>query len=107
MRQTLVMSAEFDCIAAQADTLGDLGLVRIRQGRPEEAIKNLQQALGLGRRLEQLNLVAIILNGLGEAYIAAGRPAQSRERYTEALTIAAEVGDKYEMAHGPGSAGSA
>jgi tetratricopeptide (TPR) repeat protein len=40
-----------------------------------------------------------ILNGLGEAHHAHGQLDQALTQHTAALTLATEIGDRYEQAH--------
>jgi hypothetical protein len=56
----------------------------------------------------QPDIEANALNGLGEAYRAAGRPGTSLRRHTRALAVATAIGDADEqsrawrgMARGP------
>ena len=101
------MSREIGYTVGEADALGGLGLVRLRQGRRQEAVSNLQRALGLSPEFQDPEATASVLNGPGEVLIAVGRPAQGLERYTEALKVAVDGGGRYELARAQAGIGSA
>jgi tetratricopeptide (TPR) repeat protein len=54
--------------------------------------------LQLSRRISARPLETAILNGLGEASLAAGQPERALHRYTAALELAAQTGGQDEQA---------
>jgi len=72
-----------------AMTLNILGTVRSRQGRHDEAIAMMQQALEMRRALfgHDHPDTTITLSNLGVVFSEAGRPAEARLHISEALEI--------------------
>ncbi len=72
----------------EAHTLDTLGILHLRLGEPERAIRYFQQALILYRGAGERSGQAWALNGLGEAAQLAERPADALTYHTDALAIA-------------------
>ena len=80
--------------AGQANTLNNLGVADLRQGRYRQAASHLQEALTLSRETGDRTSEAEALNGLGEVLLATGQPGQARTQHAAALDLAAQIGDK-------------
>jgi Flp pilus assembly protein TadD len=70
----------------------------LRQGQHERAMGHLRQALALFTQMGEQPGEAQALNGLGEAFLAAGRPDDARVQHRAALAVATQIGHKYEQA---------
>ncbi|HWC63257.1 MAG TPA: putative 2OG-Fe(II) oxygenase [Rhizomicrobium sp.] len=66
-----------------------LGLVRIHQEKPEDAVKHLTRSLQLHPRQ-----AAVLLN-LGKAYMAAGRAALAQKALAEAVIVRPDLADAW------------
>jgi len=115
LRQALVLFRAIDDRYGDAGALTNLGSVEESLGRHESAAEyhrqaytlfgalgdpwaaeHLGQALVLFRAAGHRYGEASVLNALGEVMHATGRPGDALARYTAALRIAAETGDRDE-----------
>ena len=63
--------------SSEASALDGLAAVRLRQGLPEDAMSCLRSGLGVARDIGARDVETSLLNGLGEAWLAAGDPARA------------------------------
>ena len=96
-QQALALFREIGDRPDEAHVLTNLGLVYRRQGHYQQAADHHQQAVALTHELGGRSEVRS-LNGLGEALHAAGQPRDARIQHTAALTLATQIGDRYEQA---------
>ncbi len=89
----------------EAYVLTDLAGVQARLGRLAEAAGHLRQGLVLLRRIgdraseaETLNDLGQVLQATGDAAEARALHTEARALHTEALSLAGEIGDRYEQA---------
>ncbi|WP_033337467.1 tetratricopeptide repeat protein [Catenuloplanes japonicus] len=85
----------------EALALDGLGTAELALGDPG-GFDRLQQALAIFRRLGERAGEAQAGNSIGEAHAAAGRTDAAREAHTAALSVAREIGDRYEQARAHG-----
>ena len=83
---------------AEGHALHNLGLVYMRQGRLEEAIARLKDALVKHRAAGALDGEAAALKGLGTAHAEVGSLAEARASLTEALRIFEQIADQEQAA---------
>src|ERR1700750_392306 len=72
--------------------------IQARRGRLTEAAGHLSQALVLLRRIGDRATEAETLNDLGQVLQTTGDVAGARAQHGEALTLAREIGYRYEQA---------
>jgi tetratricopeptide (TPR) repeat protein len=82
-----------------ASALSDLGDMSLRQGKYEQAIGYLRQAILLFRQSGYQHGESVTLRRLAEALRACGQPAEALDQLTTALRLAAETGNVYEQAN--------
>jgi tetratricopeptide (TPR) repeat protein len=80
--------------AAEAVALNHLGIVAMRQGRYQQAICHLEQALALFRQTGDRTGQARALCNLGLASYHQGRNAQASDCYKQSLALHRENGDQ-------------
>jgi DNA-binding SARP family transcriptional activator/tetratricopeptide (TPR) repeat protein len=78
----LDFSYEWEC-----EVWDTLGYIELQLGHPAEAAARLEHALGLSRDHGFREGEAKILDHLGDAHRAAGKPGQARKAYRDALAI--------------------
>jgi tetratricopeptide (TPR) repeat protein len=77
-----------------ANTLGNLSLAEMRQGRYREATGALDLNQSVGGKAGEVET----LNVFGAVYLEAGQPAQARGKHAAALRLGRELGERYEQA---------
>ncbi|UZX14841.1 tetratricopeptide repeat protein [Thermus sp. PS18] len=87
------LEAAGDTPLLRARVLLNLGVVRERQGRPEEAEVLYQQALGLAEEAGVLEAMGRAWNNLGALYHRQGRREEAEAAYQKALRLAKEGRD--------------
>ncbi|WP_231931471.1 tetratricopeptide repeat protein [Micromonospora echinospora] len=95
-RQAYTLFGALGDAVGEAIALANLGDVEIRLAWYGRAVEHLGQALALFRAAGHRYGEASVLNALGEVMQAVGRPGDALARYTAALRIAAETGDRDE-----------
>lgn len=83
-----------------AITLRGIALAEAALGRTEDAVRHLDEALTVFRRLESDLDTAMALNCLGEVWLQAGDLAKSREAHQRAVHLSEKCGSRYEEARG-------
>lgn len=73
--------------AAHAETRFRMGRVAWRQGRFDAALAHYDAARALGQRLEDVELLARVENGVGAVHYSRGSYAQARASYRVALDL--------------------
>jgi tetratricopeptide (TPR) repeat protein/transcriptional regulator with XRE-family HTH domain len=96
-RRCLTLFREVGDRKGESWALTNLGAVCVGQGHGQQAIGLCQQAVVIVRGHDQFG-EAEAINGLGEAYLAAGRPRQARSCHLIALDLTRQIEDKYEEA---------
>ena len=79
--------------AAEAHALNGLGLVDQQQGRYQQAVSHLQQALALYRETGDRLGEARVLNNLGGTVLQKGSYRQAASHFQQALALYRETGD--------------
>jgi predicted ATPase/class 3 adenylate cyclase len=74
------------------------GQICSAMGRYDEAIKYLQESLGIARALDDLRMVVSVLNVLGLAALGQGDRGAARLHGVEALTLASKLDNKRQIA---------
>src|SRR5262249_13361573 len=80
----------------EADTLNDLGDLRLRQGRVQDALDYYNQALTRCRSAEYLNGEAITLTNLGAAYLVLGDLTKALDYLNRSLDLVRATGDQLQ-----------
>jgi tetratricopeptide (TPR) repeat protein len=92
MRQVLVLSRESGDRVVEARTLGNLGHIRLRQGRPDEAADLGRQSLACSREIGSRSTEFGALTCLGDAYLRLERYQEASENIEQALAVARATG---------------
>ncbi|MFF5210737.1 BTAD domain-containing putative transcriptional regulator [Streptosporangium sp. NPDC000396] len=93
--RTPALAAEAESLARRyhlahhlADALWVGGCLDLTEGRVEEAVTRLEESVRLWRTRSWPSFLSRALRSLGDAYAAAGRPAEAQEAWSEADTLA-------------------
>jgi serine/threonine protein kinase/tetratricopeptide (TPR) repeat protein len=78
----------------QARLLYALGVAYSTLSKPEEALRNYQNALEIQRRLDEKHDLAMTLNGIAQIQDTTGKFADALKSFQEALRLRRELGDK-------------
>lgn len=89
----------------EAEALINLGELRRRQGKMQQAIATLREAAGLNRNMNDLSGLSLNLNNLGLALKQAGELAEARRSFEESLRVASEADDDAAAARALSSLG--
>lgn len=82
----------------EADTLRDIALIKMPQGKLPEALDALSKELALRRFLGDGKKQALALSNMGQAYYSQGDFQTAMERYKEALPLGRASGDRRTVA---------
>ncbi|MEQ8996045.1 MAG: CHAT domain-containing protein [Coleofasciculus sp. B1-GNL1-01] len=77
-----------------ATTLNNIGAVYYAIGKPQKALKYLNQALPIRQEVGDRTGVATTLSNIGALYDAIGQPQKALDYYNQALPILREVGNR-------------
>jgi tetratricopeptide (TPR) repeat protein len=80
--------------ASEGETLGNMGLLAVHLGRPEEAARDYTQALAILREVCNRAGEGSTLNNLGTLAFGRGRVEEAMAYFQQALAIRHEVGDR-------------
>jgi tetratricopeptide (TPR) repeat protein len=97
-RRALALFREVDAREGEGDALNNLGIVYRRLGDHEQAVEHHRRSIALFRDMGDPGGVVTALNSLGETLCADGRPGRARITHVIALTIATQIGERYEQA---------
>jgi tetratricopeptide (TPR) repeat protein len=86
------LELEGDSKSAMASSLSLAGSINLHAGRYDEALRYLEQALGLSRELDKKLEVAGISHNLGVLAQLQGQPDEAQKRFEESLRIEQELG---------------
>jgi CHAT domain-containing protein/Tfp pilus assembly protein PilF len=81
-----------------ATTLNNIGLVQRESGEYAPALATLEKALAIDRKLGSRWAMAYDLRNIGQTRMKMGDAATSLQLFTEAAGMAAEIGDKVNLA---------
>lgn len=98
--EVIEMSEDDDSLQiAYADALRQKGLSLFRQGSSRHAVKVLERALGIYRRLGDASHIPILMMETGMAYIVIGQEQKTGKLFDEALQIWRRDGNLYFQAN--------
>jgi CHAT domain-containing protein len=81
-----------------ATTLNNIGLVQRESGEYAQAVETLEKALAIDRKLGSRWAMAYDLRNLGQTRLKMGDAPAALRRFAEAAVMAAEIGDKVNLA---------
>jgi CHAT domain-containing protein/tetratricopeptide (TPR) repeat protein len=81
-----------------ATTLNNIGLVQRESGEYTKALETLGKALVIDRKLGSRWAMAYDLRNLGQTHLKMGDAAAALQQFTEAAGMAADIGDKVNLA---------
>jgi predicted ATPase/class 3 adenylate cyclase len=83
---------------ARCRGLFDLGQIDYFMGRYGDARKYLEESLAIAREIEDIAMVAMVLQPLGMAALGQGDAVKARQYLDEALAMAQELGSRRQIA---------
>jgi hypothetical protein len=92
------IARRIDDPASLVKGLGSRGSIRVKQGRIQDGIKDLTEALAFAKRNNIPEVEGPTLSQLAEAHMAAGNPQQAIEMYKERCALASRTGDTIQQA---------
>lgn len=105
--RALEVATETDDRIIAALSLMELGVVRLTQHRPGEALELFQRAATLQRAFGNRGREAIALNSIGIAHRRLRRPQEATAFHRQAILIHRENGDSWRLANALDDLGSA
>ena len=81
-----------------ATTLNNIGLVQRESGDPAAALKTLERALAIDKKIGSRWAMAYDLRNLGQCLLRLGRPEQALAHFAEAEGLATAIGDQVNLA---------
>jgi CHAT domain-containing protein/tetratricopeptide (TPR) repeat protein len=81
-----------------ATTLNNIGLVQRESGEYAKALETLEKALVIDRKLGSRWAMAYDLRNLGQTRLKMGDAAAALQQFSEAAAMAADIGDKVNLA---------
>lgn len=92
--------------ALQLNALLNLGELRRRENRTDDALKKFQEANKLSRALHDLGALALCLNNFGLALEASGDTERALDSFEQSLEVALEAHDEEAVTRAQSSIGS-
>src|SRR5262245_59684513 len=92
--QALAIFREVKNRTREGMALGNIGEVRLSQGRPEDAIRYFEQALAINREVTDRPSEGYTLSGLGRAYQTLRQIEKADSHFQQALAVQREVKDR-------------
>jgi eukaryotic-like serine/threonine-protein kinase len=99
LNRALSLAVEVDNQEQKAQVLEALGIAYQAMNKPEEALRNFEQARDINLRLGKKAGVANSLDWMGNVQRSLGKTDLALANYTEALKIQREIGAKREAAN--------
>jgi tetratricopeptide (TPR) repeat protein len=94
LEHSLVLAAADPDVASGIAARNALALVASADGHPREAIRHLEQALDISRRIGARHLEAAVENNLADQLHALGEADASMDHLRRAVALFAEVGGR-------------
>jgi len=92
-------------LLGRSAALGGIGLIYSDLGKPDEALKYLEEALEIDRRIGYEQGIASSLNNIGLIYSDLGKPDEALKYHKEALEIDRRIGYEQGIARDLGNIG--
>jgi tetratricopeptide (TPR) repeat protein len=97
-RQALALFREVGAREGEGDALNNLGNVCRRLGDHGQAVEHHRRSVALFRDMGDPGGMVTALNSLGETLCVGGQFGRARASHVIALTIATQIGERYEQA---------
>ena len=97
LNRALSLSVQLDNQEQKAATLQLMGTAYRMLNKPEEALRNYQEALAIRRQLGQKAGIASSLNGMARVQAGLGKNKDALANFQEALQIRRDIGDKHGL----------
>jgi serine/threonine protein kinase/tetratricopeptide (TPR) repeat protein len=94
LNRALTLSVQLDNQEQKAATLHYMGTAYRMLNKPDDALRNYQEALAIRRQLGQKNGIASSLNGIARTQVLLGKNKDALANFQEALQIRRDIGDK-------------
>ncbi len=94
LNRGLSEAIQFDNAEARASILHSMGVAWEDLNKPQDALKNLQEALAIRRQINDQLGISKSLNEIGSVQDSLGNSAAALASYKEALTVRRQIGDK-------------
>ncbi|MEQ8382484.1 MAG: tetratricopeptide repeat protein [Coleofasciculus sp. A1-SPW-01] len=94
LEQALELANDHDNLATlKANSWHELGIIKLNQGRFQDAIALFQKSLEIQRRLGDVQAEAVTLNGLANIYIQQGKIEKAIALFKQSLELQRRVGN--------------
>lgn len=98
LNRALSLSIQMNNDEERGTSLHLLGVAYRMLNKPEEALRNFQDALAIRRRIDEKRGIAYSLNEMAMVEASLGKTPETLAHYREALQIRREIGDKRGLA---------
>jgi tetratricopeptide (TPR) repeat protein/predicted Ser/Thr protein kinase len=94
LSRAYAMAIQMDNQEQQAASLHFMAVAYAMLSKPEESLRNEEQALAIWRRIGQKRGLALSLNEMATVQALLGKPKDALANFQEALEVRREIGDK-------------
>ncbi len=94
LSRALSLSIQLGNDEVRSATLHLMGVAYRRLNKPEDALRNFQDALAIRRRTQEKRGIAFSLNEMAVVEVSLGKNKDALAHYQEALQVRREIGDK-------------
>jgi len=94
LNRGLTLAVQLDNADGKATILNAIGAAYEQLDKPEEALRNYQESLGIKQRIGQKAGVALTLGNIARVQATMGKPEEAYKSYVEAVKLQREIGDK-------------
>ncbi len=93
LNRALTLSVQFDNQEQKANTLHAIGVAYFKMNKPQEALRNYQEELGIWRQLGQKRGLGLGLNEVAKVQALLGDNKSALANFQQALATRREIGD--------------
>ncbi len=97
LNRALTLSVQLDNQEQKGATLQNIGVAYRMLNKPEDALRNYQEALAIRRRLGQKRGIASSLNEIARMQVLLGQGKDALSNFQEALQIRRDIGDQHGL----------
>ena len=94
LNRAYTLSIQMDNQEQKAASLHFMAVAYLMLSKPEESVRNEEEALAIWRSIGQKRGLALSLNEIASAQATLGKPKEALANFQEALRVRREIGDK-------------
>ncbi|MGB0076524.1 MAG: tetratricopeptide repeat protein [Candidatus Sulfotelmatobacter sp.] len=94
LNRAYTLSIQMNNQEQKAASLHFMGVAYVMLSKPEESMRNEEEALAIWRRIGQKRGLALSLNEMASVQAMLGKPKEALANFQEALQVRREIGDK-------------